>query len=330
MKAPFKTHGLKAILALFILSVLAVSCSKSGTTPDPPVVYTKPAVAIKPAVNITMTTATIVAKVVPNESGTTVSFQYKEMGTDWGGVIALPQTFAGKDSVTVTSDLISLKSMTNYYFRVIASNKGGDATSAETKFSTAAVVDKDGNYYGAVTIGTQVWMTSDLKTTHYRDGSVIPNVTDNTAWANLTTGAMCYYNNDSKNLSPLYNWYAASGTDKKSLAPEGWHVATQTDWDTLKKFLGGRAVAGGHLKSLTGWKAPNTGADNSSGFSAIMTGARDGITGEYLNGNDHAIWISVDMAFPGSVAYASYDDATLETNFVYNAKVGAAVRCIKD
>lgn len=330
MKVLFKTKGFKAILALFIFTGLAVSCSKSGTTPDPPVVtYVKPAVAIKPAEKIAMTSATIVAKVVPNEAGTKVSFQYKEGVSDWA-TVALPNDFSGKDSVTVTSDLISLKSWTEYSFRVVASNKGGDVTSAERKFTTGLVTDVDGNVYGVTIIGTQIWLTSDLKTTHYRDGSVIPNVVDNATWSQLTTDGMCYYNNDSKNTSFLYNWYAAASTGVKSLAPLGWHVATQTDWDTLKKYLGGQMVAGGHLKSITGWKAPNTGADNSSGFSAVMTGGRDGLNGEYSNGGDHAIWISVDLNFPGSVSYVSYDDAKMETNYFYNAKVGAAVRCIKD
>jgi uncharacterized protein (TIGR02145 family) len=57
------------------------------------------------------------------------------------------------------------------------------------------VTDYDGNVYPTVKIGTQVWMASDLKVTHYNDGTPIPIVTDNAAWAALTTGGMCYYNN---------------------------------------------------------------------------------------------------------------------------------------
>ena len=328
MKVPLKTQGFKAILAVFIFTGLAVSCSKSGTTPDPPVVtYVKPAVAIKPAEKIAMTSATIVAKVVPNEAGTKVSFQYKEGSTDWASV-ALPNDFSGKDSVTVTSDLISLKSWTEYSFRVVASNKGGDVTSAERKFTTGIVTDVDGNVYGVTIIGTQIWLTSDLKTTHYRDGSVIPNITDNAAWSKLNTGAMCYYNNDSKNTSPLYNWYAA--TDSRNLAPGGWHVATHADWVTLRVFLGGETIAGGKLKSLTNWKAPNTGANNSTGFNAIPSSIRSPDDGTFWdNDGAYATWLAVQIP-AGNVAYVSYDDAKLETQFVFNAQYGAAVRCVKD
>jgi len=336
MKVLFKTNGFNAILALFIFTVFAVSCSKSGTKPDPPVVtYIKPAVAIKPAEKITMTTATIVAKVVPNEAGTKVSFQYKEGVSDWN-TMSLAQDFSGKDSVTVTSDLINLKSWTAYSFRVVASNKGGDVTSSESKFSTAAVADIDGNFYGAVTIGTQVWMSSDLKTTHYRDGSVIPNVVGNAAWSQLTIGGMCFYNNDSK-IIPLYNWYAA--IDTRGLAPVGWHVATHAEFVTLRNFLGGQNVAGGKLKE-TGtvqWKTPNIGATNQTGFTAFPNSIRFGVCIDtsyngafyYISG-EFATWLSVDSFFVGSVAYLSNVDPTMETGYVYDGQLGAAVRCVKD
>ena len=271
-----------------------------------------------------MTTAELIAKVVAYNSATTVLIQYKEVGTSWGTAIekVVP---AGNDTFSLPLALVFLKSATEYTVRVVASNKAGEVA-PEVKFTTAAVSDVDGNYYGAVQIGTQIWMTSDLKTTHYRDGSAIPNVVDNAAWSQLTTGGMCYYQNDVKN-TPLYNWYAA--TDIRNLAPTGWHVATHADWVTLRNYLGGRTVAGGHIKSLKGWKAPNTGADNSSGFNAVMTGDRDEVTGNFFDGDTHAIWISVQVP-AGNVAYASYDDAILETQAVYNARIGAAVRCVKD
>jgi len=100
-----------------------------------------------------------------------------------------------------------------------------------------------------VTIGTQTWTSKNLDVATYSDGTVIPQVTDQTAWANLTTGAWCYYNNDAANgttYGKLYNWCAVAGihdtdpdTLNKKLAPTGWHVPTDDEWTTLTTELGG-------------------------------------------------------------------------------------------
>jgi uncharacterized protein (TIGR02145 family) len=138
-----------------------------------------------------------------------------------------------------------------------------------------------------VTIGTQVWTTTNLDVTTYTDGTPIPQVTDPTEWATLSTGAWCYYNNDAANGSTygkLYNWYAVAGihdndptTPNKTLAPTGYHIPTDTEWDTLITFLGGRDVAGGKMKE-TGtahWEYSPYEATNSSGFTALPGGYRD-------------------------------------------------------
>ena len=139
-----------------------------------------------------------------------------------------------------------------------------------------------------VTIGTQIWQTTNLNVTSYRDGTPIPEVTDPTAWAALTTGAWCYYNNTTANgttYGKLYNWYAVVGihdtdpnTPNKILAPTGYHIPTDAEWTTLTTFLGGESVAGGKMKE-TGtahWISPNTDATNSSGFTGLPGGYRDG------------------------------------------------------
>jgi uncharacterized protein (TIGR02145 family) len=123
---------------------------------------------------------------------------------------------------------------------------GGSTT---PKRVTGPVTDYDGNVYNTVTIGTQTWMTEDLRVTHYRNGDLIPNVAETAAWNNLTTGAYCNYDNDKRNSATygrLYNWYAViSGAN---LAPSGWHVPTDAEWTTLTTYLGGEGVAGGKLK----------------------------------------------------------------------------------
>ncbi|MBT5269507.1 MAG: hypothetical protein HOL70_08685, partial [Candidatus Marinimicrobia bacterium] len=102
------------------------------------------------------------------------------------------------------------------------------------------VTDIDGNVYETVKIGDQIWMAENLKVTHYRDGSAITQVTDNTAWSNLSTEAYCIYDNNASNevdtYGALYNWYAVS--DGRNIAPEGWHVPTDAEWKELEMYLG--------------------------------------------------------------------------------------------
>ena len=91
-----------------------------------------------------------------------------------------------------------------------------------------------------VTIGSQIWTGCNLDVTTYRNGDVIPQVTDPTQWANLTTGAWCYYNNDPANgdiYGKLYNVYAI--LDPRGLAPSGYHIPSDAEWTTLTATLGG-------------------------------------------------------------------------------------------
>lgn len=161
--------------------------------------------------------------------------------------------------------------------------------------------DLDQNNYTYVAIGQQTWMQQNLNVTRYSDGTVIPQVSDPSAWAGLTTGAWCYYSNNTAagvTFGKLYNWYAAAGihdndpnTPNKSLAPTGWHVPTDAEWTTLTNFLGGEAVAGGKMKTPGNWQSPNTGATNSSGFTATPGGYRDN-NGTFSSNGSLANWWS--------------------------------------
>ncbi|MCB9001260.1 MAG: fibrobacter succinogenes major paralogous domain-containing protein [Bacteroidales bacterium] len=167
---------------------------------------------------------------------------------------------------------------TTYYVKAYIVIQNVTIYSKQTKITTTngTVTDIDGNTYITVTIGNQVWMAENLKTTHYNDGTAIPNVTDGNEWAALTTGAYCWYSNATAykdTYGALYNWYAVN-TGK--LAPTGWHVATDAEWTTLTTYLGGESVAGGKLKETdtTHWASPNTGATNETGFTALPGGYR--------------------------------------------------------
>lgn len=195
------------------------------------------------------------------------------------------------------------------------------------------VTDFDGNIYHVVTIGTQDWLVENLKVTHYRTGDAIPNVTGNTQWGNLTTGAYCDYDNSVANgttYGRLYNWFAVN--DSRKIAPTGWHVSSDAEWTVLTTYLGGEVIAGGKLKEkgTTHWKSPNLGATNESGFTGLPGGGRT-----YSGPFDYIIWggawwtstsENVDDAW---IRYLDYN--TIDVYRYVDGKLyGRSVRCVRD
>ncbi len=201
------------------------------------------------------------------------------------------------------------------------------------KRETGIVKDIDGNTYRTIKIGEQWWMAENLKVTRYRNGDPIPNVTGESAWSGLTTGAYCSYENDPANAETygyLYNWYAVN--DPRGLAPEGWHVPTDAEWKKLVEYLGGYAVAGGKLKDTgtTLWKESNTDATNESGFSALPGGYRH--HGGYFDIADYYayLWSSTEnnrySAWNRQLSYV-YPGALRD---YYSKRYGLSIRCIRD
>lgn len=341
MRATNSFQELRAYVAFFLLVLVLASC-KPSLEPDPVPVYTKSAVAIKPAEKITMTSATVVAKVVPNENDTKVSFEYKTAESSWT-VKDLPLTFSGKDSITVTFDLSTLKLGTEYSFRVKANNVAGEVVSSESKFATYAVADFDGNLYHTVTIGTQTWLQENFKGTHYANGDAISNVTNPTIWNNLTTGAYCFYNNDSelgKVYGGLYNFYV--GTDTRGLIL-GWHVPTDDEWYKLELYLDGNKpanyvsglIAGPKVmeKGNVHWKTTHLDATNTSGFTALPGGAlQDVVTNKFVFmnlGEDAAFWSS-SIFFSAMATNISKDRCVLETGLGFPKTLGLSLRLIAE
>jgi uncharacterized protein (TIGR02145 family) len=185
-----------------------------------------------------------------------------------------------------------------------------------------------------IQIGTQKWMSKNLDVAFYRNGDPIPQVTDPTAWAGLTTGAWCYYNNDplqGNKYGKLYNWYAVN--DPRGLAPQGWHIPSDAEWSTLATTLGGASVAGGKMKEAgtVNWAAPNTGADNSSGFAGLPGGGRsfNGAFGGGFGSNGNW-WSSTE--FNTSTAwyrYLFYNIGSIDMNRA-SKRDGFSVRCLRD
>jgi len=203
----------------------------------------------------------------------------------------------------------------------------------ETGYINETITDIDGNVYKTVKIGTQVWMAENLKVTHYRNGAPIPNVTDNTAWSNLTTGAYCNSDNSPDNAvvyGRLYNWYAV--TDSRNLAPIGWHVPSDAEWQTLINYLGGDDVAGGKIKEAgtTHWSSPNTGATNESGFTALPGGYRGYYGYFYLLGDYATFWSSAeDGSSHAWYRRLHYDTATVD-RVPDGKQYGFSVRLVRD
>jgi len=195
-----------------------------------------------------------------------------------------------------------------------------------------ACVDVDGNYYKIVKIGTQWWMAENLRVKHFRNSDPVREVTDKTEWHNLNTAAYCYYNNDSNIESEyglLYNWKAVN--DDRGIAPNGWHVPTDSELQILENYLGGRGKAGGKMKEsgTAHWYYPNY-ASNSSGFTALPGGYRDS-NGDFAGFRGFGfLWTSTKSHNSGAW-YRYMDHMYLELDRSYcNKRFGFSIRCVKD
>lgn len=344
MKKFISFYNWRTVAVFVVMSVLTVACHKDDlpipvvppVPPPAPVVYVKPVVSIKEATDVKITSATISAKVVPNEKDTEISFEYKDEGNF--EMKTLPQTFSGKDSVSVKFEFSDLKANTKYSFRVRSKNIAGEVVSDVKQFWTNAVMDIDGNYYHSVTIGTQTWTVENLKTEHYNDGSAIANVTDNATWAALNTPAYCYYDNDLKNKAiygALYNWHVVN-TGK--LAPAGWHVPSDPEWTTLKAYLGtlsdvtDRSGIKMREVGFSHWIESDIMGTNESGFTALPGGARDNETGLYGDIMTTAnFWSTTNFGNVGAYGKRiSYYNYHLSNYGINSVKAGVSIRCIKN
>ena len=191
--------------------------------------------------------------------------------------------------------------------------------------------DIDGNTYTSIIINGQEWMQQNLAVTKYRNGDPIPTGLSNTTWQNTTNGAYAIYNNDAANntlYGKLYNWYAVN--DSRGLCPTGWHVPSDAEWTTLETNLGGSSVAGGKMKSTTGWNSPNTGATNESGFTGLPGGARSN-DGTYSNIGSYGYWWSSTENYSSDAWYRGlgYYGSSVFRSY-YNKRYGFSVRCVRD
>jgi uncharacterized protein (TIGR02145 family) len=320
-----------AFILLGFLLTLAMGCNKSHNTPSPPkkdpvITWSNPADIVSGTL-----LGAVQLNATANVPGTFVYTPASGAKLNEGAGQSLKADFTPTDATTYNT---ATKTVT---INVIKSTVG-------------TATDIDGNVYQTVTIGTQTWMTSNLRTTKFNDGTPIPNVTDNAAWAALLTPGVCSYNNTTSadtigSYGLLYNWYAVN-TGK--LCPSGWHVPTLVDWNNLTNFLinnhynyDSSLTTNGFAKALastSGWKAsPGKGSvgntdypanRNITGFNAQATGYRGG---SFINAGFFATWWSSTVETSSTAWYfwIDYQDFSL-FGLGTSDYIGGSVRCISD
>jgi uncharacterized protein (TIGR02145 family) len=204
------------------------------------------------------------------------------------------------------------------------------------------VMDIDGNFYPSIIINGQEWMQKNLAVSKYRNGDPIPTGLSNTTWQNTTSGAYAVYNNDAANnttYGKLYNWYAVN--DSRGLCPAGWHVPSDAEWTILISYIDPNlnvlveigsqsSIAGGKMKSITGWNSPNIGATNESGFTGLPGGAIE-FSGPNIELGYYGFWWS-STVYGGNAPWVralDYNYSDVSIDYIAD-NWGFSVRCVRD
>ena len=249
-------------------------------------------------------------------------------------------TSNGTGSESFSGTMTNLSSGTTYYVWAYVKNSTWTVYGEPVTFLTK-VADTEGNLYNTLKIGSQVWMTQNLRATRLNDNTSIPELTGNTQWIGTTAPAYCWYNNDiayKPTYGALYNWYAVNSG---KLCPAGWHVPTDEEFNSLEQTLGMAADQldlwgwrgtdqGAKMKTNSGWDEGGNGT-NSSGFSALPGGYRFGADGEFYLLTTITYWWTATQHDADRGWYRRLDSSN---SAVYRAstskKGGKYIRCVKN
>jgi uncharacterized protein (TIGR02145 family) len=270
-----------------------------------------------------------------SDGGATITARGICWSTSQNPTIDLPtKTFDGTGVGSFSSTITGLSANTGYFVRAYASNSVGTSYGSQLNFTTnGTIIDIEGNMYNTITIGTQLWMAENLKTTIYNDNTSIPLITDNTEWSGLTTPAYCWYGNDATankdTYGALYNWYSINTA---KICPIGWHVPDATEWTTLITYLGGENAAGPKMKENSAAQWANSIGTNESGFTALPGGSRKYNDGTFTElGVRGSWWSTLESTGTGFYRFIFSSSLTDVYGGQYNDKrAGYSVRCLKN
>ncbi|MHC1731103.1 MAG: FISUMP domain-containing protein [Bacteroidales bacterium] len=292
---------------------VATTLVQSTEPPIPPTVVTSPVTSVG------LTTASSGGNITDDGAAPVT-----ERGVCWSTspnpLSTGDHTTDGAGSGTFSSNLTGLSEGELYYVRAYATNSAGTAYGNEVSFTTS-ISDIDGNIYKTVKIGSQIWMAQDMKTTKLNDGTLIPN------GFSYTGPSYLWYNNNIANKDPYGALYNILAVNSNKLAPAGWHVASDAEWEELVAYLGGRPAAIVKIKEAgtEHWQSPNTGATNESGFTALPGGFYQ--SGSFIYLGEWAHWWTAPNARYISVDYLS---TALGNGGFPGSYYAFSVRCIKD
>jgi uncharacterized protein (TIGR02145 family) len=208
-------------------------------------------------------------------------------------------------------------------------------------FNFVPCQDANGNHYATISIGNQVWMAENLKTTKYADGSDIilrASKAEYLADSNNNTTPVCRYFNDDANTKDVAGLAYKYQTIQKDLCPSGWHIPSHLEWRILRDAISLNQVERYNSIRQTGPYWNNTGATNASGFSAVATGT---FWAEWpIHNGTWAIWLASDLwnNDPNNCwfFYAATDDNLTSGSIVCDEIASdafamfGAIRCVKN
>lgn len=200
-------------------------------------------------------------------------------------------------------------------------------------FATLLLSCSNDQKFKTVTIGDQLWMAKNLNVDKFRNGDPIPHAKTVQEWKKAGDNgepAWCYNDNDPANgekYGKLYNWFAVN--DSRGLAPKGWHVPSDEEWETLTNHLGGDDVAGEKMKTTSGWEVDGKGTNESS-FSGLPGGSRYD-DGTFFDIGKYGFWWSTTeySTVNAWYRYLGYSRGIVYMDHINKAR-GFSVRCLRD